>query len=94
MNILSNVKLLHFERIDMSVTLSPGLKKVLGTKVKKLSRIEIMNRLIERLHFLKLHNILTHKNYRIPPQWQLLLKTDNDFADESDLLTIIAKNTN
>ncbi len=94
MSIVTDVKKLHFQRIDSPIKLNIGLRKVLGTKAVKMSRLETMDRLIEKLHFLRLHNILTDKNYRIPPSWQKALNFQADFADEADLLEIIANNSN
>ncbi len=94
MSIVTDAKKLHFQRIDTAIKLSNGLRKVLGTKAVKMSRLEAMNRLIEKLHFLRLHNILSDKNYRIPPSWQRSLGFRADFADESDLLDLISNNSN
>lgn len=93
MTIISDVKKLHFQKIDLSLRLNKGLNKVLGIKANKMSRFEAMDRLIEKLHFLRLHNVLSQKNYRIPLSWQKLLDYHADFADESDLLDLICSNT-
>ena len=91
--LVSSEKKLHFQRIDKRLQLSPGLKKVLSTQTSTMTRLEIMDRLIEKLHFLKMHNVLTPKNFALPKRWKTLLKTERDYVDELDLLEIIASNT-
>lgn len=91
--LISKTQLLHFERLDETVRLRPGLKKILVTKNSRMSRLEIMDRLIEKLHFLRMHNILTDKNFKLPPSWKKILRTNAEFVDELDLLEIIAQNS-
>jgi hypothetical protein len=90
--LIQNPKALHFQRIDKPIKLSPGLKKILSTKSQQMSRFELMDRLIEKLHFYKMHNVLTSKNFKLPPQWQKILHTSLEFVDELDLLEIVSQN--
>lgn len=93
MKVKKTLKFIHFQKIDHPLKLSPGLKKILGTKLGHMSRMEIMIRLTEKLHFFKLHNVLSEKNYRVPKSWKLTLKTQLSYVDELDLLSIISQNT-
>ncbi len=90
--LITKTQMLHFQRLDKTITLGAGLKKVLGTRHVRMTRIEIMDRLMEKLHFLKMHNILSDKNFKIPPKWKKTLHTNDDYVDELDLLDIIARN--
>ena len=91
--LISKIQSLHFQRLDGPVKLCPGLKKVLATKNSSMTRLEIMDRLMEKLHFLRMHNILAAKNFRIPAKWKSDLRTQMEYVDELDLLEIISKNT-
>ena len=83
---------LHLSNLDKPMALSPGLKKVLAIKSGRLSRLVVMQKFLGRLHFLRLHNVLGPKNYRIPPKWQMDLNYQEDLASAVDLLEIISKN--
>lgn len=84
---------LKFQKLEKNLKMSPGLKKVLGTKNNNMNRMEIFSRLIERIYFLKLHHFITSKNFHLPLSWKRSLKWDRDFVDELDLFKIITNNT-